>query len=52
MGGQRRPAILKTLTYLGREFFGIEGLGDVVVAFQVEASQAVGLLGAVGEEKD
>lgn len=39
MGGQRRPAILKTLTYLGREFFGIEGLGDVVVAFQVEASQ-------------
>ena len=33
-------------------FFGMERLGDVVVAFRVEARQPVGYLGVVGEEED
>ena len=45
-------AMLETLFYFGNQFFGIERLGYVVIAFQVEPFQTVYLFSAVGEEED
>ena len=44
--------MLETLTNLGNQFFGIERLGDVVIAFQVEPFQTVGLFCAVCLKED
>ena len=44
--------MLETLFNLCNEFFGIERLGNVVIAFQVEPFQAVGLFRSVCEKED
>lgn len=43
---------LEALVDAGDQFLGVEGLGDIVVALQREAVQAVDLVGTVGEEED
>ena len=44
--------MLETLTDLGNQFFGIERLWNIVIAFQVEPFQTVGLFRPVCQKED